>query len=46
MVLIIWFIDANNYKCKVYAKTVTAQKMKFTIKGFYAKCDHIYWINP
>ena len=31
---------------------VTAQKMKFSIKDFFSKCDqirefeHIYWRNP
>ena len=26
---------------------VTAQKMKFSIKNFFSKCDqHIYWRNP
>ena len=33
--------------------SLTTQKMKFSIKGFYSKCDqihslygHIYWRNP
>ena len=38
-----------------YFETVTAQKMKFSMKGFFSKCDqiavswgfgHIYWKNP
>ena len=30
---------------RIKRDVVTAQNMKFSIKNFFSKCDHTYWIN-
>ena len=33
--------NSHNCFCGTFYKTITAQKMKFSIKDFFSKCDQI-----